>query len=263
MNFANKLCYTLNNKAVSGDTLLGVEADYNLRQGLYETLRTLPDSRKDSLVNYPPIDNFYLQGQSSNFEVMAQIDSLLGDTTIGMPAAFAAVNAFNPVNQIEQNFKDYYLYYLGYITCGALSSADSMALYQLASSCPDIQGTSVFRALALYHSLSPDDMITMNNCDRNIETEDRGERKRNIKNINNGVEIYPNPSNGSFEIIVPDESSTYLISIVNYIGQQVYTSQSINSSIINMKTDFPSGVYMITIKNKTTNENTIQKIVVE
>lgn len=62
--------------------------------------------------------------------------------------------------------------------------------------------------------------------------------------------VYPNPSNGIFEIALPSDS-ILTINLYNTMGQHVYTNNNISSChyILNIN-DFPSGNYIIMIRSK-------------
>lgn len=78
---------------------------------------------------------------------------------------------------------------------------------------------------------------------------------------NNLVKIFPNPSNGLINIILPNFVKTYSISLSSIDGKIVYNQEHTNSSLINI-TNLNSGLYLyrIVLDNGSTENG---KIIIE
>ena len=64
------------------------------------------------------------------------------------------------------------------------------------------------------------------------------------------LEVYPNPSQGKFQINLGSNSNLVdQIKIYNALGTQLY-EQSVESSLINVNEDFKSGMYFLSFENK-------------
>ncbi len=76
-----------------------------------------------------------------------------------------------------------------------------------------------------------------------------------------GIEVFPNPNNGQFQINLPNNTDAYTIYISDITGKIVWLKQTTqNTTFVNLNT-IEKGIYFIRIQN---NElTTIQKIVVQ
>ena len=77
------------------------------------------------------------------------------------------------------------------------------------------------------------------------------------------IDVYPNPSNGIYEIIPEGNYSekTYDISVFNYIGEEVFQKNGIKSKSNVDLLNFPSGIYLlkIDINGKIVHKNLIKE----
>jgi hypothetical protein len=84
-------------------------------------------------------------------------------------------------------------------------------------------------------------------------------------NANNGFMVYPNPSNGQFNVIAVSENASDLtIEVLNYQGQVMYTREAKNVTQFNGKidiTEFAKGVYFLKLING--EEVKLEKIIVQ
>ncbi|MDQ3192275.1 MAG: choice-of-anchor J domain-containing protein [Bacteroidota bacterium] len=83
------------------------------------------------------------------------------------------------------------------------------------------------------------------------------------KTIN--VDVYPNPNNGEFQLQMNNEvKGTYVISVSNMLGQQVY-SERVTSTGSLIKTidlsNFDKGIYLLSVANEGSKAKTVKKIV--
>ena len=80
---------------------------------------------------------------------------------------------------------------------------------------------------------------------------------------NAGIEIYPNPSNGTFKVNVTDGSKVYAIEVVDLSGRVVYQKGNIATGIVH-KVELQNkakGVYMVRLKGE--GLNVTQRIVID
>jgi hypothetical protein len=71
------------------------------------------------------------------------------------------------------------------------------------------------------------------------------------------LSIYPNPSNGNFNITVDGE---YEVTVVNSVGQVVHSEVIVNNSEIDLG-NVVSGLYIVTVKSN--DKFATQSIVIE
>ena len=67
------------------------------------------------------------------------------------------------------------------------------------------------------------------------------------------MNLFPNPNNGSFSITLNDNLSSFNLSIINILGQEVYTQKVKNYSINskqNIKVDLVKGTYIVNLKTE-------------
>jgi len=87
-----------------------------------------------------------------------------------------------------------------------------------------------------------------------------------IVGINGDLNVFPNPNNGEFAIVLSlNEKSTIKIEIRNALGQLVYDEEILNASgqitkNVNIEI-YGSGNYVLTVSNK--NGRTVKKIIVQ
>jgi hypothetical protein len=80
-----------------------------------------------------------------------------------------------------------------------------------------------------------------------------------VSEINNNIQVYPNPTNGVFSI---ENAEGYNVTIYDVTGKTVYQNEiSTNISIINSQLLFINGLYIINLQNDT--ENFSYKLIIE
>ena len=83
--------------------------------------------------------------------------------------------------------------------------------------------------------------------------------------LDNSLNVYPNPSKGSFKVAVNTEStSNATVSVLNLLGQVVYTTEVENNNGLiytEINKNFEKGVYLIKVEIE--NETKVNKMIVE
>ena len=135
----------------------------------------------------------------------------------------------------------------------AYTSADSVALHNLALSCPLIYGTAVYQAIALYDGLYRVVLPVKDNCGSittGITT--RVVNTAGINNLTSGnsnqLSVYPNPSAGELYLSsdVPDKDWTVEISDVT--GRIVlHNNYTVTNGLLKLNTTFIDGVYFVKV----------------
>ena len=74
------------------------------------------------------------------------------------------------------------------------------------------------------------------------------------------VNVYPNPSNGTFTISLPEGAETVL-SVMDLTGKSVYQDNVSGTTTINLN-DMYKGIYLLNIYDATTNTNVVKKLVI-
>ena len=85
------------------------------------------------------------------------------------------------------------------------------------------------------------------NCDNVNSVDDNFQKNQDYM-----LEIYPNPTNGSFSLLLPQIKNNTELYIINALGQKVYSKYyHANSAgkIINISLNLPSGIYFVALKN--------------
>lgn len=78
------------------------------------------------------------------------------------------------------------------------------------------------------------------------------------------IRIYPNPTNGSFIIVLPNESKYNNLQITNYLGQKIYNQNITGSNsriLIDESTEWSPGVYFVRLNGEYGSE--IRKIIIK
>ena len=84
---------------------------------------------------------------------------------------------------------------------------------------------------------------------------------RNVNSTTEGMKVAPNPSNGSFGVVVPSRShASAVLTITNSIGQVVKQVTLTTNKEVQLHLDVPSGIYYLTAS--TGNERYSSKIVI-
>lgn len=74
--------------------------------------------------------------------------------------------------------------------------------------------------------------------------------------------IYPNPGNGTFNIVVPSEVGVYDVTVTDYCGKMLRTFMAVQNKSFQMNNLLP-GVYMLKVKFRETGETVTERIVIQ
>ena len=78
----------------------------------------------------------------------------------------------------------------------------------------------------------------------------------------NSISVYPNPSNGQFEIVTQNKFNR--IDVLNSFGQLIYTIDTNESKITaNIDSEYPKGVYFIRVTDLSENTTTMGKLIIQ
>ncbi|MBI4946938.1 MAG: T9SS type A sorting domain-containing protein, partial [Bacteroidetes bacterium] len=83
------------------------------------------------------------------------------------------------------------------------------------------------------------------------------------KNAGTGISVYPNPSNGQFQLIIGNGqlvTGNEQVSIYNMLGDKVY-STIITNHTSNLNLNVPGGIYFLQIKSE--NGIIVQKLTID
>lgn len=78
---------------------------------------------------------------------------------------------------------------------------------------------------------------------------------------NNGVNVFPNPSNGAFQIAVDNVENNNQLAIYNVLGEVVYTTSIVNKVTTISQGLLSTGTYILELKSE--NERTLVKLVIQ
>lgn len=92
------------------------------------------------------------------------------------------------------------------------------------------------------------DSFTTDTCN-NLGNKTLGVTKEEILLDSNEIVLYPNPSNGNFNINFNNSNTPYTIEIVSVSGQKVYKKQGTTQEAISVS-NLPKGLYVIKVTNK-------------
>ncbi|QNA46104.1 T9SS type A sorting domain-containing protein [Lacibacter sediminis] len=74
--------------------------------------------------------------------------------------------------------------------------------------------------------------------------------------------IYPNPSAGNLQIVLPQNTGANTIELTDYSGKRIRVWEKYNAPVLNIG-NLPKGFFTFTITNLQTSERTVEKIIVQ
>ncbi len=174
------------------------------------------------------------------------------------------LNLVAPSDIVEYNYKLFYNLCLN-VKNASFSNTDSLELFYLASACPDVDGSVVYQARALYNAIYA--------CAETFESNCNESSAKSLTNFTDvfsekeiGITIYPNPNNGEFLVNVTDEdeSLTSLTAILRDVsGKLLYKStMEIIDNKLKMNYLAKPGMYYLELINPMTNKSFTEKIMI-
>lgn len=86
---------------------------------------------------------------------------------------------------------------------------------------------------------------------------------RSVKRLQSPqVKVFPNPSVGWLNIILPEESMQYDIQIVDYMGRMVRAFHNIRQPFLHVA-DLPRGFYQVLVTHRQTGNRSVEKLIVQ
>jgi hypothetical protein len=80
--------------------------------------------------------------------------------------------------------------------------------------------------------------------------------------FNNKISIYPNPSIGTTNVILPDDESFFNLTLTDYIGRVIQKWSGIKQRILRLENLKP-GFYLLTVATKDNNRIVTKKIIIQ
>jgi hypothetical protein len=167
----------------------------------------------------------------------------------------------SPSNNIEENFKNVAELALKNPTLrdSVFNLGDYVRLKTIAKMCPYVEGTAVYTARVILHRFEPDSNY-YNYCEF-AKRPDRPTSERNSVNQNSktfgknsniimAYKLMPNPNNGAFQILCPNNDEIFLC-IYDGKGNIILENKTIpNNNIVNIKLGKVStGLYNLIINS--------------
>lgn len=178
------------------------------------------------------------------FRYLTNIETALNDGNLTLANALLSTNIDLMVNTaydsatgvriaddsatdfIVQNYQQFYRLYINYET-GTFSTEDSTRLFALAQLCPEVNGTVVYQARALYSGIFNDYSMYNDDSCMNADSTYIGERHSETGTQNEQeYMLWPNPNNGSISLgqTIPDNKPVKA-EIWNEVGMAVYQDE--------------------------------------
>jgi hypothetical protein len=215
--------------------------------------------------------------QNSRFAYLTDMETQLAEgnfdsveTMLTFPIDSMANTSTDSVSQVKmadgpgadfivQNYQQFYSLYIKYMQ-DTLNGSDSLGIQALASLCPEINGTVVYQARALYSLVFNDLSVFNDDSCMDVDSTYSAERHSNAQGGGNAVQsnngqvykLFPNPNNGSFTI----SQSTLDIqpvhaAIFDVVGRNIYEQNLLfNNGTDNLRLNtFVPGVYLLKLKD--------------
>jgi hypothetical protein len=213
----------------------------------------------------PILNNFYSSNINSVYSDILDIETNLFNENV--TASQAKISSLIPQNTLEQNYKLYYQIYLNLINNQVLTSNDSIILFNLANSCPELNGESVFLARALFNAYYQKIIIWNDNCNNSSNQRTTGFSNNSFQSsvLNKPSEflIYPNPAKDEITILSTSNCNISSIIIYDITGKtHFYREFNGTSCPVHLKLNLESGFYLIDLIT-TDNKHYTQKIIIE
>lgn len=133
-------------------------------------------------------------------------------------------------NYIVENYQQFYGLYIKYMDA-TLTTSDSLAIMGLANLCPELNGSVVYQARALYSDLYLDLTVFNDDSCLDVDTTYIADRRSNpdpnpglinINSIQQNYAIYPNPNDGNFELLqMMADKDPVMAEVFDVVGRSV------------------------------------------
>ena len=171
------------------------------------------------------------------------------------------LNLVAPFDLVEYNYKLFYNLCLN-VKNASFSNTDSLELFYLASACPDVDGSVVYQARALYNAIYACAETFETNCAENtaksmhVITENSEEIEL--------IRVYPNPNKGEFEIyFTQKEVQLVNVTVRDLSGKEIYFAERIvEGNVLKISLNATSGLYYLELTHPISGNTKKQKIVI-
>jgi hypothetical protein len=231
------------------------------REFLYSQIK-----QNDSLANVTTFAQFKSAADNSNLKPINSVHQALVYPldSVNVDSLNTVVAGITPDNNIEANYKEVFELALKNpeLRDSIYSPTEIERLHYIAHLCPYVDGNAVYTARVILNAFEPDSTF-YNYCEY-AKKPDRASSERNslsqnqVKdntiNTNFEYKVIPNPNNGTFSLLCPDNSNI-MVKIYDSKGAKVF-EQSANPSqhILNIDIDNSShGIYNLLITTESKN----------
>jgi len=171
------------------------------------------------------------------------------------------LNLVAPSDLVEYNYK---LYYNLCLKAKDLSFAasDSVELVNLATACPDVDGSVVYQARALFNAIYACAETFKSNCVANT-AKSMHDNTEDLEEIDL-IRVYPNPNNGEFDIYFNQlDEKLVQVSIRDLSGKEIYFAERIvEGNVLKISLNATSGLYYLELTHPISGNTKKQKIVI-
>lgn len=171
------------------------------------------------------------------------------------------LNSVAPSDLVEYNYK---LYYNLCLKAKDLSftASDSVELVYLATACPNVDGSVVYQARALFNAIYACAETFESNCVVNTAKTMRD----NTENFEETdlIQVYPNPNNGEFDVYFTKLGEQLVhVSIRDLSGKEIYVAKRIvEGNVLKISLNATTGLYYLELTHPISGNTKKQKIVI-
>lgn len=235
----------------------------SLRQNGKRAVYRLLTQEPGIAAGIPALQNFRSANAGSNMNTLETVESNLfnGNHT----AAQSANSSVAPQDNVETNAKTFYDLYLK-SRYGTYNDLDDSTLLMLANGCPDRDGLVVYQSRVLYNSVHEIFKNFEDNCNiPNAQRVGNTESVSSIRDEYNPIQVYPNPSAGSFVINLAEAHlNNMTLKVYDINGRLVYAQdvEDVTGDLYKLDVDARSGVYLLELSDQTTGTQYRQKLII-
>ena len=217
------------------------------------------DANPAVLLESSNLQAFYDSTALSNKGVLldAEKASNDGDTVL----LSQKLNLVAPFDLVEYNYKLFYNLCLN-VKNASFSNTDSLELFYLVSACPDVDGSVVYQARALFNAIYACAETFESNCVANT-AKSMHDNTEDLEEIDL-IRVYPNPNNGEFDIYFNQlDEKLVQVSIRDLSGKEIYFAERIvEGNVLKISLNATSGLYYLELTHPISGNTKKQKIVI-